>query len=223
MLKPIIGLLLALLWALPAQAADPVYEVEMIVFAHTFDPASNGGEDASLSTHRPALDSGFSLDMLGGLPLDNLQLGNTVARLKADPGYQVLLHQAWRQPVGTSATAPWLRVTAGSIQSEGESLPELDGLVRLYRAPYLFMETDLLLRRMGISKKGAGVIKPLNSESQYAGSTPNSDAQTPTTATATPVLKEIPFLGSNRLMEGQLVYFDGPVLSVLVQAKPIKG
>ena len=221
-MKPIFGLLLALLFALPAQAADPVYEVEMIIFTHTFDPANNGGEDASLSTHRPALDSGFSLDMLGGLPLDNLQLSNTVARLKADPGYQVLLHQAWRQPVGTSATAPWLRVTAGSIQSNGESLPELDGLVRLYRAPYLFMETDLLLRRMGISKKGAGVIKPVNGESQYAGSSP-SDQPAPAATTAQPILKEIPFLGSNRIMEGQLVYFDGPVLSVLVQARPLKG
>lgn len=219
-MKPIIGLLLALIWTLPAQAADPVYEVEMIIFAHTFDPASRGGEDASLSTHRPALDSGFSLDMLGGLPLDNLQLSNTVARLKADPGYQVLLHQAWRQPVGTSATAPWLRVTAGSIQHDGESLPELDGLVRLYRAPYLFMETDLLLRRLVSNKNG--VSKITSTESQYAGGSLNAEpsAMPPS---ATPVLKEIPFLGSNRIMEGQLVYFDGPVLSVLVQARPLKG
>ncbi len=221
-MKPLFGLLLALLCTQSALAADPVYEVEMIIFAHTFDSTSKGGEDASLSPHRPALDSGFSLDMLGGLPLDDLQLTNTVARLKADPGYQVLLHQAWRQPVGTSATAPWLRVTAGSIQDNGESLPELDGLVRLYRNPYLFMETDLLLRRMGIRKPGAGAVNPTHNESQYAGSGLSAEpAQAP--QVASPILKEIPFWGSNRLMEGQLVYFDGPVLSVIVQARPLKG
>ena len=100
MLKRLFCLFVALITALPVWAADPVYEVEIIAFTRTVDPAMSGGEDASLSAHRPDLDSGFSLDMLGGLPIDNLKLGNVVARLKADQNYQVLLHQAWRQPVG---------------------------------------------------------------------------------------------------------------------------
>lgn len=107
-MKPLFGLLLALLCTQSALAADPVYEVEMIIFAHTFDSTSKGGRRQSIAP-QACPRQWFSLDMLGGLPLDDLQLTNTVARLKADPGYQVLLHQAWRQPVGTSATAPWLR------------------------------------------------------------------------------------------------------------------
>ena len=178
-----------------------------------------GGEDGSLSAHRPDLDSGFSLDMLGGLPIDNLKLGNVVARLKADQNYQVLLHQAWRQPVGTSATAPWLQLSSGSVTDEsGNSQPEFAGLIKLYRNPHLFMDADLLLRRLGMSKPST------TSQTHYAGSADVSAAQATVEASAAPVptLKEYPLVSSNRVMEGQITYFDGPMLGLLVQARPVK-
>ena len=215
MLKHLFSLLLALMLSLPVQAADPVYEVEIIAFARTADPALSGGEDASLSAHRPDLDSGFSLDMLGGLPIDNLQLGNVVARLKADGNYQVLLHQAWRQPVGTSATAPWLHLSAGSVTDASGGQPEFDGLVKLYRNPHLFMDADLLFRRLGMKKA------TLPSSTQYAGSSEAVPVEPAPTA-ATPELKEYPLVSSNRVMEGQITYFDGPMLGLLVQARPVK-
>ena len=179
----------------------------------------SGGEDASLSAHRPDLDSGFSLDMLGGLPIDNLKLGNVVARLKADQNYQVLLHQAWRQPVGTSATAPWLQLSAGSVtDGDGNSQPEFAGLIKLYRNPHLFMDADLLLRRLGMSKTAT------TSQTQYGGRGGGSGAQATTEASAAPAptLKEYPLVSSNRVMEGQITYFDGPMLGLLVQARPVK-
>ena len=215
MLKHLFSLLLALTMSLSVQAADPVYEVEIIAFSRTADPALSGGEHASLSAHRPDLDSGFSLDMLGGLPLDNLQLGNVVARLKADGNYQVLLHQAWRQPVGTSATAPWLHLSAGSVTDASGSQPEFDGLVKLYRNPHLFMDADLLLRRLGMKKPSAP------STTQYAGSS-ETTASAPAPVEAEPELKEYPLVSSNRVMEGQITYFDGPMLGLLVQARPAK-
>jgi hypothetical protein len=211
-------LVLATTMTLPAQAADPVYEVEIIAFSRTVDPALSGGEDASLLVHRPDLDSGFSLDMLGGLPIDNLQLGNVVARLKADPNYQVLLHQAWRQPVGTSATAPWLHLSAGSVSDTSGSQPEFDGLVKLYRNPYLFMDADLLLRRLGMNK-----APPKTSATQYAGSSESTEPSAkPAVEAQSPTLKEYPLVSSNRVMEGQITYFDGPMLGLLVQARPVK-
>ena len=203
----------------PGGWPDPVYEVEIIAFTRTVDPAMSGGEDASLSAHRPDLDSGFSLDMLGGLPIDNLKLGNVVARLKADQNYQVLLHQAWRQPVGTSATAPWLQLSAGSVtDGDGNSQPEFAGLIKLYRNPHLFMDADLLLRRLGMSKTTT------TSQTQYAGSAEVSGAQATIEASAAPAptLKEYPLVSSNRVMEGQITYFDGPMLGLLVQARPVK-
>ena len=219
MLKHLFSLLLALTMSLSVQAADPVYEVEIIAFSRTVDPALSGGEDASLSAHRPDLDSGFSLDMLGGLPIDNLQLGNVVARLKADGNYQVLLHQAWRQPVGTSATAPWLHLSAGSVTDASGSQPEFDGLVKLYRNPHLFMDADLLLRRLGISK-----VSRASAQTQYAGSeaTAATGAEAEPSAAPVPTLKEYPLVSSNRVMEGQITYFDGPMLGLLVQARPVK-
>ena len=215
MLKHLFSLLLALMLSLPVQAADPVYEVEIIAFARTADPALSGGEDASLSTHRPDLDSGFNLDMLGGLPIDNLQLGNVVARLKADGNYQVLLHQTWRQPVGTSATAPWLHLSAGSVTDASGSQPEFDGLVKLYRNPHLFMDADLLLRRLGMKKPSVPSV------TQYVGSS-ETTASEPAPVEAIPELKEYPLVSSNRVMEGQITYFDGPMLGLLVQARPVK-
>ena len=218
-MKRLFCLLLALATALPVWAADPVYEVEIIAFTRTVDPAMTGGEDGSLSAHRPDLDSGFSLDMLGGLPIDNLKLGHVVARLKADQNYQVLLHQAWRQPVGTSATAPWLQLSSGSVTDEsGNSQPEFAGLVKLYRNPHLFMDADLLLRRLGMSKPST------TSQTHYAGSADVSAAQATVEASAAPVptLKEYPLVSSNRVMEGQITYFDGPMLGLLVQARPVK-
>ena len=219
MLKRLFCLLLALATALPVWAADPVYEVEIIAFTRTVDPAMSDDEDASLSAHRPDLDSGFSLDMLGGLPIDNLKLGNVVARLKADQNYQVLLHQAWRQPVGTSATAPWLQLSAGSVSDgDGNSQPEFAGLIKLYRNPHLFMDADLLLRRLGMSKPST------TSQTHYAGSADVSAAQATVEASEAPVptLKEYPLVSSNRVMEGQITYFDGPMLGLLVQARPVK-
>ena len=218
-MKRLFCLLLALATALPVWAADPVYEVEIIAFTRTVDPAMTGGEDGSLSAHRPDLDSGFSLDMLGGLPIDNLKLGNVVARLKADKNYQVLLHQAWRQPVGTSATAPWLQLSSGSVSDgDGNSQPEFAGLIKLYRNPHLFMDADLLLRRLGMSKPST------TSQTHYAGSADVSAAQATVEASAAPVptLKEYPLVSSNRVMEGQITYFDGPMLGLLVQARPVK-
>ena len=220
MLKRLFCLFVALITAAPVWAADPVYEVEIIAFTRTVDPAMSGGEDASLSAHRPDLDSGFSLDMLGGLPIDNLKLGNVVARLKADQNYQVLLHQAWRQPVGTSATAPWLQLSAGSVSDgDGNSQPEFAGLIKLYRNPHLFMDADLLLRRLAMGKPLA-----TSNQTQYAGSAEVSAAQATTEDNAAPVptLKEYPLVSSNRVMEGQITYFDGPMLGLLVQARPVK-
>ena len=218
-MKRLFCLFVALITAAPVWAADPVYEVEIIAFTRTVDPAMSGGEDASLSAHRPDLDSGFSLDMLGGLPIDNLKLGNVVARLKADKNYQVLLHQAWRQPVGTSATAPWLQLSAGSVtDGDGNSQPEFAGLIKLYRNPHLFMDADLLLRRLGMSKTTT------TSQTQYVGSAEVSGAQATIEASAAPAptLKEYPLVSSNRVMEGQITYFDGPMLGLLVQARPVK-
>lgn len=216
-MKRLFCLLVALATTLPVWAADPVYEVEIIAFTRTVDPAMTGGEDGSLSAHRPDLDSGFSLDMLGGLPIDNLKLGNLVARLKADPNYQVLLHQAWRQPVGTSTTAPWLQLSSGSVTDEnGASQPEFAGLVKLYRNPHLFMDADLLLRRLGLSK-----VSKAATQTQYAGSEATGAAAEPSVAPV-PTLKEYPLVSSNRVMEGQITYFDGPMLGLLVQARPVK-
>ncbi len=222
MSKPLFAGLLALMLSSPLWAADPVYEVEVVVFSKNLAQI----DKATLPEHKPDLDSGFSLDMLGGLPLDTSMLDSAVAKLKANSNYQVLLHQAWRQPVGAAATAPALHLSSGTVKDSRGSLPELEGLVRLYRAPALVMDVDMLLRKQITDSDAANntaLAASEDNESQYAGASDSSEPAPAPDAQPAAELVEIPFTGSNKLNDNELVYFDGPQLGVLAQIKAINN
>ncbi|MCV6605145.1 MAG: peptidoglycan binding protein CsiV, partial [Porticoccaceae bacterium] len=72
------------------------------------------------------------------------QLNNYATALRRRSGYQVLYHQAWRQPGIGSTQAPWILVRAGDRYGEHF---ELEGSLRLVRSRYLHLETDLWLSR----------------------------------------------------------------------------
>ena len=223
MRKRLLTGLMALWLSSPLWAADPVYEVEVVVFSKNAAQINT----AALSNHKPALNSGFSLDLLGGLPLETSMLDSAVAKLKANGNYTVLLHQAWRQPVGAAATAPALRLASGSVPGDSGSVPELEGLVRLYRSPALVMDVDMLLRKSGdaADNSQAAAQDPQVNESQYVGSSEPA-ATAPAAEPAPPAHKaplEIPFAGSNKLSDNEVAYFDGPVIGVLAQVKPIQA
>ncbi|UTW45957.1 hypothetical protein KFE80_03390 [bacterium SCSIO 12696] len=78
------------------------------------------------------------------LESDQRQLNNYATALRRRSGYQVLYHQAWRQPGIGSAQAPWILVRAGDRYGEHF---ELEGSLRLVRSRYLHMETNLWLSR----------------------------------------------------------------------------
>lgn len=220
MRKPLFAGLLALMLSSPLWAADPVYEVEVVVFSKTLAQL----DSTTIPEHKPDLNSGFSLDMLGGLPLDTAMLDSAVAKLKANGNYQVLLHQAWRQPVGSAASTPALRLTSGTVKDSRGSLPELEGLVRLYRAPALIMDVDMLLRKEVNAGDGNRTASQEESgESQYVGSSDTTEPAPEPAAQPVAELLEIPFAGSNKLNDNELVYFDGPVLGVLAQVKAINN
>ena len=125
--------------------------------------------------------------MIGGLPLgqSGLHMNSAAARLGRQAAYKVILHEAWRQPVGTRASAPFLHLTGGSNLTgpDGEALPQLEGLVRLYRDPQLYLQTDLLLRRqlnkplappqplspLAVNSDVVHVVKPLENPVAPAG------------------------------------------------------
>lgn len=226
MRKRLLTGLMALLLSSPLWAADPVYEVEVVVFSKNAAQINA----TALSNHKPALNSGFSLDLLGGLPLETSMLDSAVAKLKANGNYTVLLHQAWRQPVGAAATAPALRLASGSVQGESGSVPELEGLVRLYRSPALVMDVDMLLRKSSddpatsADNTQVAAQDPQGNESQYVGSNePAAPSPAPEPAPqAHKAPLEIPFAGSNKLNDNEVAYFDGPVIGVLAQVKPIQ-
>lgn len=214
-------LLLGLLMALPALAADPVYEIEVLAFQRQVAPATSGEEDWGASAHRPDLDEGFSLDMIGGLPLgqSDLRLNSAATRLNRQAAYKVILHEAWRQPVGTRASAPFLHLTGGATLSgqDGEALPQLDGLIRLYRDPQLYLQSDLLLRRL--------LNKPLLSPqppAPLAATNAVVHVVKPLVPAATPagqVLGEFPNQDLRHIKEGEIAYIDHPLFGLLVQVR----
>ncbi|MDM3869935.1 CsiV family protein [Porticoccus sp. W117] len=78
------------------------------------------------------------------LESDQRQLNNYATALRRRSGYQVLYHQAWRQPGIGFAQAPWILVRAGDRYGEHF---QLEGSLRLVRSRYLHLETNLWLSR----------------------------------------------------------------------------
>lgn len=64
--------------------------------------------------------------------------------LKRRSGYQLLFHEAWRQPGIGPDSAPWLLVRAGKLHGAHF---ELEGSMRLILSNYLHMETNLWLTK----------------------------------------------------------------------------
>lgn len=121
--------------------------MEIIAFTRTVDPAMTGGDGACRPID-PIWDSGFSLDMLGGLPIDNLKLGNVVARLQGRPKLSGLAASGLASARRYLSDSPLAAAEPGSVTDEsGNSQPEFAGLVKLYRNPHSLMDADLLLRR----------------------------------------------------------------------------
>ncbi len=202
-MKHLLCLSLALLIALPALAADPVYEIELLAFQRQVEPATHGEEEGRAPAHRPRLEDGFSLDMIGGLPLgaSSLRLNRAAARLSRQAAYKVILHEAWRQPVATRASAPFMLLQAGAALpgADGEPRRQLEGLLRLYRDPQLYLQSDLLLRKLVKQAVAASLpAAPLAAE-QALGEYSNRDLR--------------------RIKEGEIAYIDHPLFGLLVQVR----
>jgi len=76
----------------------------------------------------------------------NFKLGGDDYALKRAPGYQVLLHQAWRQQGLGEDQSPWIIVAGGEAYGDHH---ELEGSVRLVLNRHLHFQADLWHTRFG--------------------------------------------------------------------------
>ena len=129
--------LLTVGWPPLAGAAQRWFDIELVVFAR--DGLPRGNEFWPELVELP--DTTQVRQPAARAPL---RLTGAAERLRRQPGYRVLLHTAWRQPTGSRARAPWVRLTDGGDVTTG---PALDGMARLSLRRYLHLDLDLVLTR----------------------------------------------------------------------------
>ncbi|MCL6414761.1 peptidoglycan binding protein CsiV [Aestuariirhabdus sp. Z084] len=175
---------------------------------------------AFYSTQIPAQDTGRSGSTNAAsawvlLAEPSLQLTDKSARLQKAGDYQVLFHQAWRQPMVESSEAPWIRIEGGQRYADQ---PVLTGSVRFSLKRYLHITTQLSLTEYEpfqnlaseipddyISNE-ANLLTPANAGSQN-GYEP---------------LRRFDLQESRRMRSNELHYLDSPVIGVLVKITPFE-
>jgi hypothetical protein len=136
-----------------AQAAA-LYQVEIVVFTNPEAPRKETWPaDIELALPRPlqllraadGIDPAVSADMNAyeHLPRTALALKNEAAAL-ARSGRRILLHTAWRQPIGSNSNARNIYIEGGN---RTEPFHELAGTLRFYRQQFVHVDTNLWLAR----------------------------------------------------------------------------
>ena len=127
-----LSLLLVLLC--PVAQAEPMVQVELLLFRHTDTPliasqppAHNWAEGSSTLVERNEIP---------------LSMGEAAAKLIPEQGYSILLHKAWRQTM-TAATAT-LAVKSGQAQFE---FYPIQGRLNLSFGDQISVETDIWVNR----------------------------------------------------------------------------
>lgn len=86
----------------------------------------------------------LSRDSMFELPATERQLNGHARAMERRKSYQILFHQAWRQPMIEDQELPALLITGG--KEFGDHF-ELEGSIRLSLSRYLHLNTDLWLTR----------------------------------------------------------------------------
>lgn len=195
---PLLALTLLLTAAvtMPVLAAEPWYEVELIVFRQP-DPVGSDRELHPLNPTPPQAPQTVSLrppqtgkTAYTMLSPAELKLGSITQGLRSSPHYKPLLHLGWRQPGLAGKEAAAVALPADWQPWASTDLPPLYGLVRLHQDRFIHFSVDLRYRATGTE----------------------------------PVADQIPTYvnrQSRRLRTGELHYLDHPGLGVVVQIRPL--
>nr|WP_067294850.1 CsiV family protein [Marinobacterium profundum] len=132
------------LLSLCARAENPVYKVEVLVFANQ-DPAALK-EQTWNTLEIPRLAGAAELGSGGSgpyqrLPGNNLVLTAEKNRLARQQGFRTLFHGAWYQPVGNQNSSRAVHLRGGQLMPNGAY--ELDGYISIDRDDFLHLRPDL--------------------------------------------------------------------------------
>ncbi len=251
MKKPV-SLLLLFLCTLPATAAARQFDIELIVFKRLVNPDQ---VEESWPGELPAIDftDVGSLDdhdyrkrkRVSVRSRSSYQLTGMADKLQQHAGYEVLLHQVWRQGDRGPSSAPKFRLQAGKnytnqynpdgsqkvsvVNNDGndpqEEVPEqllyeLDGKIQIYVQHYLFLETTLDLNIPGNHE-----IILTDQQLDLADTESGDTVQVGNLTQVSPAIQQEHFLKSYRMMQkrrmksGELHYLDHPLMGIIVQVR----
>lgn len=88
------------------------------------------------NTPAPAID--LNSQPFYQLPQEMRQLNYQANKMAGSSEYQLLFHEAWRQPINNKSQADWILINA-----EKKPASQLSGAIRLSVATYLVLETNL--------------------------------------------------------------------------------
>ncbi len=191
------------------------YEIEIIVFARG-NADAGGTEYWPLLSEPPDWSQAASLQHpdtrkseIEKLPASRHRLKREYQNLRATQGrLRPLVHLAWRQPVPSGDVSTPIYIRSGERNEQPaavaeESLPELEGTVRVTGKRYLHVNLDLLLRQL--------TPPDLTTEAQSENMDPTDFA---------PYYHTYRMVDHRRMRSDRLHYIDHPMLGVLVLATP---
>lgn len=217
---------IGLIMATPTLAQNEtqtLYKIELIVFQQ-LNPQALRSETWPSHPPLPATNSAVVLkpyqdqdttDTYELLPKNQWQLDNIAAALRKNTSYELLLHQAWRQPITTPTNTQAIHIFAkpggnyqilDTIQTQGFSLDKtlvksipfdtwkLNGTIALSKQNYFHISTDLILN-----------VSPDGSDKRHLASFRSADKPL-----------SLHMKQDRRLSRDELYYLDHPVLGVLV-------
>lgn len=146
------------------------------------------------------------------LPTEQHKLTAEAGHLKVSKEYNVLFHQAWRQPMVTAEQSSWVVVRGGERFTDQYSL---QGSIRFSLRRYLHARTDLYLQELAPIKNIQNNSIEIDETSTDRSTTNELSPEIMYQALRTFRLQQ-----SRRMRSVELHYIDSPVIGVLIKITP---
>ncbi|MEI6897237.1 MAG: peptidoglycan binding protein CsiV [Psychromonas sp.] len=153
-------------------------------------------------------------------------------RLEKHAGFKPLLHMAWRMPVARGTSARPIHIFAGrnlalSMENSLSDKWEIDGNFKIYLDHYLYIDSQLIIRKkiteqiktvaqkieLSEDDNGVQIAQPIDHVADN-NATVKASYQT--------VIKEILFDQNRRLRSEEIHYLDHPLMGIIVQIRKIR-
>lgn len=185
-----------------------LFQVELVVFEHLTPSAEKQAWPAqvNLPSAKDAIElktlaaNGIAPQLYQLLPSQYFKLNHEANLLAKQSDYKIILHIAWLQPLTAPNEAKPIHIYGGqSLDNQGGTLWQINGLIKLSRDDFINLKTNLILSESN-NNLPSDLINDSNATVQMYE------------------LKEL-----RRLKPNELNYLDHPLFGVLIKIIPLGG